>query len=172
MSKKKEMSTIEKVKLMNSLAEIATDEALEATIKEKKHGDVVYDIFIEAVDSKLKEIMDGKAAVKEQNENMVSVLAATGRMEITIQELQRLVVNFAQTPLMQVLTTLNENLGGKKFELNRELIDSANAATVSVPQPIRQQPQQPQRQPQQPQTQQEQPTAYNPPARGGGLGSF
>lgn len=171
----KELTTIQKVQLMSSLANIATDEAVATMLKERPNGNIVYDIFIEAVDKKLKEIMDGKP--EEIPQQVTSILAATGRIDITLKEFQRMIMGFMDTPLVEVLNLMNRNLGGKKFDFDRDKIDNAAPAAVyeqprQQPQPRPQTTQQPRQQPVH-QNEQEQPVGYNPHIRsGGGVGSF
>lgn len=167
---KKELSTIEKVKLMNSLADIATDADVEKMLKERGNGDIVYGIFVEAVDKKLKEIMDGKT--EEIPQQVTSILAATGRIDVTLKEFQRMIMGFMDTPLVEVLNLMNRNLGGKKFDFDKDKVEGA-APAVAYEAPRQQPRQQPTQQQNQQPVDQERPAGYNNHIRsGGGVGSF
>jgi len=167
---KKEMTTIEKVQLMSSLASIATDETLATDLKSRHNGDIVYQVFIEAVEKKLKLIMDGQEEMPQQ---VTSLLSATGRIDVTLSEMQRMIMGFMETPLVQILSMMNQNLGGKKFEIDRPKIEAAEAAVAQAqkprPQPNKQQPRQQQSQQQ---VENAQPVAYNSYTRSGAGGSF
>ena len=134
---KREMSTIEKVQVMSALAGVATDEDVKKVLLSKASGELVYNLFVEAVEKKLQEIMDGS---QEKEIHMANILGATGRLDQTLQQFQALVVGFMETPLIEVLSLMNRNLGGKKFEFDQSKIASAPPAQIQQQQKPRQAP--------------------------------
>jgi len=162
----KEMTTIEKVQLMSSLASIATDSDIKESLTSRVNGDIVYDIFIEAVEKRLNAIMDGKEGIPEQ---VTSILSATGRIDTTLQEFQRMIMGFMDTPLVEVLNLMNRNLGGKKFDFDKDMINNAPAA-VAYEQ--RQQPAQQRQQPVQQHEEENAATRNSYSRNNNGIGSF
>jgi len=180
----KQMTTIEKVKLMSDLANVVQNPDVVNILGKLPNGQKIYEIFVAAIDKELSNIMNGRdeEAPKQANNLMAAAIALNN----SGSQLQYLVSSFMQTPLVQVLNLLNQNLGGQKFQFQepdpeqmQALAAQANQTRTKQPKqpPPPQPPQQPQAQPQQPQQAPRQPGAALPPrARGGsgapGLGSF
>jgi hypothetical protein len=53
---------IEKVKLMSSLASVVSQPEVETILRSYENGDMVYEIFTDAINSKLEELLELKRA--------------------------------------------------------------------------------------------------------------
>jgi hypothetical protein len=111
---KPEMSLIEKVKLMSDLANACQNEKIVTEIKNLPSGERIYSIFVEAVDRELQAIMNGKK--EDVPKELVNTVNMTRQIQATLNSFQSLISGFMGTPLVQVLSMMNQNLGGKGFQ--------------------------------------------------------
>ena len=132
--------TINKVKLMNSLATVADDEELADMIRNRPSGELVYNIFMNAIDSQLKELMEGEQ--EQAPEQMVDALRASAMHATTAREVQRFLSNLTNTQLLGSIAILNKNLGGATVEIDQNAIHDS-ALSVHIPQPVVPAPQAP-----------------------------
>jgi len=106
--KPKAMTSIEKVQMMHLMASAATDPDIKELITSKKMGEEVYQIFVDAIDFKIKEIMDG--AITEIQSDLNQTNKSMEVLRKSMDEFHSLMVNFMGTPLVDVLKVMNNNL--------------------------------------------------------------
>lgn len=131
---KPEMSLIEKVKLMSDLANACQNDKVVAEIKSLPSGERIFAIFLEAVDRELQGIMNGRK--EDVPKELVNTVNMTRQVQATLNQFQSLVTGFMGTPLVQVLNMMNQNLGGKGFQVPPQ----AGQASYSPPPPQQPQP--------------------------------
>lgn len=112
---------IERVKLIGALAGIANDAEIKNLIESREHGAAIYEAFIETVDKKLSEVMGGKEAIDQTAIDLHTIMHKSA---VVMDEFQRFVVGFFDTPITSILTAVNEKLGGEKFEFDQQKLDS------------------------------------------------
>jgi len=116
------MDSATKVRLIGNLANISQNQELIALLDEQPNGSQIYQLFVEAIDRKLSEIMGGKATPEDTAAEAVSLAQAVqgahqslAMMRSLMDQFRTLMVGFMQTPLVDVLTMMNKNLGGPDF---------------------------------------------------------
>lgn len=139
-SVKPEMSLIEKVKLMSDLANACQNTQVVAEIMKLPSGDRIFKIFVEAVDRELQDIMNGKK--EDVPKEVINTVNMARQLQGTLTAFQTMVSGFMGTPLVQVLNMMNQNLGGKGFQVPQS---QPQQQQLEV-QPYRQPPQQQQQQ--------------------------
>lgn len=102
----KPISTIEKVKIMNSLASAATNKELEAMIKSLEHGDLILELLNESIECKLKELMNEESTKNE------SLNKSSESLEKSMRDAEAFMKGLMNAPLFNTLTALSERLGG------------------------------------------------------------
>lgn len=114
--KKPQLSTLEKVKLMSALTSVVEDEQLVELLRSKPSGERIYEIFVNAVEREVSAIMNPDK--KETPAEVVNLVNYTRQLQTAMNSFRDLIVGFMNTPLVQVLNMLNQNMGGKKFDLS------------------------------------------------------
>jgi hypothetical protein len=110
----KQMSTIEKVKLMSAFTNAVENSEVECVLGNLPHGKRIYEIFVEAIDKELSRIMNGdQAAIPKQ---MTNALASAMSISNMCQQFGGMMANFLNSPLVEVLNLMNQRLGGNKFQ--------------------------------------------------------
>lgn len=102
----KPISTIQKVKIMNSLASAATNKELEAMIKSLDHGDLIMELLNDSIESKLKELMN------EESTNSAALNKSAESLEKSMRDAEGFMKALMNAPLFNTLTALSERLGG------------------------------------------------------------
>ena len=122
------MTMIEKVKLMSSLASVVSQPEVETILRSYENGDMVYEIFTDAINSKLEELLDSKKEAAPKK--MIDALHAAAKLEATIKEVSKFLVAYMETPLVAALTELNRKLGGDDVKMD---IPKINNTSANVP---------------------------------------
>jgi len=112
---KPDMSLIEKVKLMSDLANACQNTQVVEEIMKLQNGDRIFKIFVEAVDRELQDIMNGKK--EDVPKEVINTVNMARQLQGTLTAFQTMVSGFMGTPLVQVLNMMNQNLGGKGFQV-------------------------------------------------------
>lgn len=111
----KEMSLIEKVKLMNDLATASQNSEIIEAIKKHPNGEKIYKIFVDAIEKELASTMTGKQETVKEINNLSSVIK---QAQQTMNNFRDLNIVFMKSPLVEVLNLINRNLGGQKFQIS------------------------------------------------------
>jgi len=114
------LTAIEKVKFMNSLATAAQDEELAEKFKEMEQGDLIYDLFVSAINTKLESLMGGDDQADDQFDQVYNVAEDCNYIRNTMTEFNKLVVGFMGTPLVEILNHLNTQMGGPRWAPNQQ----------------------------------------------------
>jgi hypothetical protein len=141
----KELSMIEKAKLISDLASAFQDPEIITVLEKRNNGKRIRELFEGALNDEMASVMSGEADKK-----MPPVAQLHQRVEAmanAMSNFHQMISSFLSSPLVQVLDMMNRNLGG-----------SQNNQPMPQPQPyphgqVYPQSQSPQVSPQQPQQQ-------------------
>jgi len=108
---KKQMSMIERIQFMNSMAEATTDKDLVDAFHSLKNGKNLYDLFVSSVNSKIEGMMNG------DNSEVVETVSTLGESSQKILDqmfhMHMIMKALHNETLIKALALLNQNLGGK-----------------------------------------------------------
>jgi hypothetical protein len=116
----KPMSNIERVKLMNALAESTEDVRLISAFNTLSKGDQIFEIFKEAVDKEIAKLM-GEADEPIQVATLAEVGHALKGAAMGLADFRNAIIALSQSPIMGILNTLHRNTGGSNAIHNRPL---------------------------------------------------
>jgi hypothetical protein len=119
-----DLTLIEKVELMSDLTSACKNKELVGLMKNMPNGDRIFNLFMSAVEREVSVIMSGKE--ESVSQEVVNLMSYTKQLQGSIDGFRGLIVGFMNTPLVQVLNLLNQNLGGKKYDLDSSISSIAN----------------------------------------------
>lgn len=132
----KPMSNIERVKLMNALAESTENAQLVNAFKSLAKGDQIFEIFREAVEREIAKLM-GEAEEPIQVATLAEVAHTLKGAAMGLADFRNAIIALSQSPIMSILNTLHRNTGGNSAIQNRPLPpmdpDQFNNASVLHP---------------------------------------
>jgi hypothetical protein len=154
-----ELSPVEKVEIMNGLAMSVRDPAVKRALcgsgdNLRPSGDLVYKVFVEAINDKISEIMNGKQGLPP-HANSISALmgqinATMAQIGNTMGQTQNMMRGWMTNPVSQTMNVLVKKLGGEEFHFdahtNDNILLNAQQQQAYKPPPPQQQPQQQQQQ--------------------------
>lgn len=117
----KKLNIIQKVKLMNSLVSLTEDQEFLKLIKSKPDGDLILDIFANAIESKLKTLMSGED--DDGNSIPESVDNLSEKTKLASEEMVRLIDGIRNISNSGILTEL-----AKMSNAYAKIIENHNAA--------------------------------------------
>jgi hypothetical protein len=112
-----ELSMFDKVKLMADIANASQDAELSKKIKSLSSGDRIYEIFVEAINRELLNIMNGKK--EDPPQQVANLTIQLDQMSQMVYKMQSMIGNMMHAPLMYTLDQLVSKLGGQKFEFSQ-----------------------------------------------------
>lgn len=109
----KSENLLEKAKLIADLAAAWQNSELARLMKSLPNGERVFEIFSEAVNREMATIMTGK---RDDGPQVQVLSKQVEQMAGAMGNFHNLIMSFMQSPLVQVLNMMNENLGARKFQ--------------------------------------------------------
>jgi len=138
----KELTMIEKAKLISDLASAFQDPEIITVLEKRNNGKRIRELFEGALNDEMASVMSGEADKK-----MPPVAQLHQRVEAmanAMSNFHQMISGFLSSPLVQVLDMMNRNLGGAQ---NNQPMPQPQPYPQGQPQQVA--PQQPQQQPQQ-----------------------
>lgn len=117
----RELTPIEKAKIVSAMAAAATNPDLLTTMESLDHGSEIKQLFEDAINNKIQEIMSGTSV--QDTAQAQSLSAATHRAHLMMEEMRRFMLNVMNTPLVEVLNIMNRNLGGQQHQFSQETLE-------------------------------------------------
>jgi hypothetical protein len=108
----KEMTQLERIKLLGDLANGVQNENIMNVIKSLPSGDIMYDVFVAAISKHLDDIM---TPVKAASKTLIDAVSMTNDLNKGIANMYVAVESMSRSPLMTVLGLLHQNMGGQPY---------------------------------------------------------
>lgn len=129
-----ELTPVEKVEIMNGLAMAVRDASVRQTLvgtddNPRPSGELVYKVFVDAMNDKISEIMDGKAGLPPQANTVIGLMnqvsSVMAQINNTMQQIQSMMRGWATNPVSQTINLLCSKLGGEQFHFDAPSNDAA-----------------------------------------------
>jgi len=107
-----ELEGLANIRLLGDLANGVQNEKIKNMILSMSSGDILYKIFIEAVDIKVREILNPNKALQKE---VTDIMGATQALRLHVEALYNAMQEIGNSPIMMALGTLYQKITGNQM---------------------------------------------------------